>query len=98
MFFKKTPSITTQDLEHKLSELPQIVDVREPYEFSAGHIRGAKNVPLGRIKEYKPKGTVYVICQSGMRSSRATKQLRAAGIDAVNVKGGMMSWRGTVKR
>jgi rhodanese-related sulfurtransferase len=98
MFFKRTPSITTQELESKLSQNPQILDVREPYEFSAGHIRGAKNVPLGRIKDYKPNGTVYVICASGMRSMRGTKQLRAKGFDAINVKGGMMSWRGAVKR
>lgn len=97
MFFKKVPSISTKDLESKLAEKPQIIDVREPHEFKAGHISGAKNVPLGKVGNHATKGTTYVICQSGMRSKRATKQLLAKGQDVVNVKGGMSAWTGSVR-
>ncbi len=97
MFFKRTPSITTKDLENKLNENPQIIDVREPYEYFARHIVGAKNVPLGKIKNYSPKGTTYIICQSGARSSRATKELLEQGYDVINVRGGMSFWRGTTQ-
>ena len=94
MFFKRMPTISTNELERQLSEKPQIIDVREPSEFRAGHIPGAKNVPLGKVDGYTPKGKTYVICQSGMRSKRATKVLLKQGHDVVNIRGGMMSWTG----
>ena len=97
MFFKKTPTISTKDLENKIAEKPQIIDVREPHEFRSGHIPGAKNVPLGKVAQYIPSGKTYVVCQSGMRSKQATKALLKQGYDVVNVRGGMMSWTGVKK-
>ncbi|MER2295318.1 MAG: rhodanese-like domain-containing protein [Desemzia incerta] len=94
MFFRKIPTISTTDLENKLAEKPQIIDVREPHEFRSGHIPGAKNVPLGKVTQYTPSSKTYVICQSGMRSKQATKLLFKQGHDVVNVRGGMMSWTG----
>jgi rhodanese-related sulfurtransferase len=98
-FFSKKPSVSTTELEQILSEKPTILDVREPFEFSGGHIPGAKNVALGSISTYKGKidEKIYVICQSGMRSKRATDILVSSGYNAINVKGGMMNWRGTIK-
>ena len=96
-FFKKTPTISTTELENKLSEKPQIIDVREPHEFKIGHIPGAKNIPLAKVSTYTPKGQVYVVCQSGMRSKRATKILLKQGHDVINVRGGMMAWAGAKK-
>lgn len=95
-FFKKTPSISTWELEQKLSNKPMIIDVREPFEFSSGHIPGAINIPLGKITEYKPNGPIFVICQSGARSQSATSTLISHGFDATNVRGGMNSWPGRV--
>ena len=95
MFFKLVPSISTNELEKKVMEKPQIIDVREPHEFQGGHIPGSKNTPLGKIASYTPKGKTYVICQSGMRSKKATKYLIKQGYDVVNVRGGMSSWAGT---
>ena len=97
MFFKKTPSISTNELESKLAEKPQIIDVRELHEFQNGHIPGAKNVPLKNIAQFTPKGKAYVVCQSGMRSKQATKVLLKQGFDVVNVRGGMLSWAGNKK-
>lgn len=51
-------------------------------------------MPLNYIEDYKGTETVYVICQSGMRSKRAVKALRKHGVDAINVRGGMSMWRG----
>ena len=96
-FFKKLPSIITKELEEMLPKKPMIIDVREPQEFSGGHIPTAKNIPLKKINSYQTKEPVYIICQSGMRSKQAVKILRAKGMDAVNVKGGMMSWAGKVR-
>lgn len=97
MFFKRTPSITTNELSSKLAEKPQILDVREPNEFSAGHIPGAKNIPLGKVSSYTPKGKTYIICQSGMRSKRAAKLLLSKGYDVANIRGGMSSWKGQTR-
>ncbi|MFV8291016.1 rhodanese-like domain-containing protein [Aerococcus viridans] len=97
MFFKKMPTISTTELEKKLADKPQIIDVREPHEFKNGHIPGAKNMPLSKVANYTPKGQVYVVCQSGMRSKRATKTLLEQGHEAINVRGGMMAWTGATK-
>lgn len=96
-FFKSVPSISTKELEQKLKQKPFILDVREPYEFQGGHIPGAKNIPLGKIASYNTDKPVFVICQSGMRSKRAAKQLLAKGIEVTNVSGGMSSWSGPTK-
>lgn len=97
MFFTKIKSVTTDELQSVLKEKPVILDVREPHEFKNGHIPGAKNVPLGTIGTYTEKGPVYVICASGGRSTQATKKLTKMGVDATNVKGGMMMWKGARK-
>ncbi len=76
----------------------QLIDVREPYEFSSGHAKGAKNIPLGqlaqRLKEIHQDRTVLVICQSGNRSRSAQGLLRRQNIaDVRNVRGGTSAWR-----
>ena len=98
MFWNKMKSITTSELETLLKDKPEILDVREPHEFKNGHILGAKNLPLSKVGTYTGKGPVYVICQSGMRSSSAAKVLKKMDVDVTNVKGGMSMWRGAVKR
>lgn len=73
-----------------------LVDVREPVEWDAGHAPTARLVPMSAV----PSGladlpraeTVLVICRSGVRSHAAAEVMRAAGIDAWNVSGGMRSW------
>ena len=76
----------------------QIIDVRTPGEFKAGHIRGAVNIPLqtissqlGRIKKGKP---VITCCASGMRSASAKSILKSCGFEEVHNGGGWMSLQG----
>ena len=77
-----------------------IVDVREPNEFSTGHIPNAANIPVGsiagRLKElnkYKDK-PVIVVCRSGQRSAHAAVVLRKNGFASVyNLAGGMLTWQ-----
>ncbi len=75
---------------------PIIIDVREPDEFAAGHAATAVNIPLGelgeRFGEVASDQTVYLICQSGGRSGRATEALDTRGFDVVNVDGGTTAW------
>ncbi|MFB6465840.1 rhodanese-like domain-containing protein [Cytobacillus sp. Hz8] len=80
----------------------QLIDVREPNEFDAGHILGARNIPLSqmkmRLKEIRPDKPVYLYCQSGVRSGRAAQFLYRRGYkDLSHLKGGFKNWTGKVK-
>ena len=75
-----------------------VVDVREPAEFSAGHLRDAKNIPLGelsnRIGELDKSKAVIAVCQSGTRSAKAAGQLKKAGFNEVfSLDGGIAAWQ-----
>lgn len=77
-----------------------IVDVREPAEFATGHMRDAKNIPLqelaqrvSELDKFKAK-PVVVVCQSGVRSAKATTQLKKAGFNEVySLNGGLAAWQ-----
>ena len=78
----------------------QIVDVREPQEFTdaLGHIRGARLLPLAelsaRVGEIDRDRPVVAVCRSGARSAQATVMLQKAGFeDVANLAGGMLRWR-----
>jgi rhodanese-related sulfurtransferase len=80
----------------------QLIDVREPNEFSGGHILGARNIPLtqlkSRLKEVRPDKPVYLYCQSGSRSGRAAQLLYKKGYkDLHHLQGGFKKWGGKVK-
>lgn len=97
--FKKSESLTVEQVPELLTDKNTVLlDVRESHEFSSGHIKEAKNVPLSQLELFKPEAnkTYLVICQSGMRSLRATNYLKQAGYKAVNIRGGMNSWRGPI--
>ena len=78
---------------------PLILDVRDAAEFAAGHIQGAKNIPLAelasRLKEiekFKDK-SVLVHCQRGMRAKSACSILRAQQFSQLhNLQGGLDTW------
>lgn len=75
----------------------QIVDVREPEEWSDGHMPGAVHIPLGelpaRVRELDPARPVVLVCRSGNRSGQATQFLLQRGFrDARNLVGGMIAW------
>lgn len=73
-----------------------VVDVREPQEYAAGHVPGARNIPMGRLTarahELDLGSPVHLICASGNRSSAMVDLLAAQGFDAVNVAGGTAGW------
>lgn len=84
---------------------PFILDVRQPDEFRAGHIPGAKVIPLGELGsrqgELPRNRDILCVCRSGARSGVAARQLRDQGLNAINLRGGMIAWQGagyTVKR
>ena len=78
-------------------DCPQVVDVREPWEFQRGHVPGAMLIPLGqlsgRLNELDPEHPVAVICASGNRSQSAAALLGQKGFKTVyNILGGTGAW------
>lgn len=91
------PLISVDELAAALGEgLVPLVDVRQPEEYEAGHVPGAKLIPLAdvvaRTGEIPAEGPVYVICQTGSRSQRAADFYRSRGLEAYNVDGGTKAW------
>lgn len=94
---KGIQTISTDQLKGIVGDQDKIfVDVRTPAEYKGRNIRQFKNIPLGSDFSKLPKDKgIIVICQSGMRSSQACKQLKKLGYSNVtNVRGGMSAWRG----
>lgn len=74
-----------------------VLDVREGIEWVAGHIAGAQHIPLGelvsRVGEVPTGEPVLVVCKVGARSGQAVAYLSSLGYDAMNLDGGLLSWR-----
>jgi CRP-like cAMP-binding protein len=75
------------------SEKQQLIDVRLPEEFEHGHLPGAINVPLARVRDavktLDPKHEYLVYCDTGRRSASATFLLNERGLNAKVVRGGV---------
>lgn len=94
---KGIKTISTDSLKSMLNDQDKyFIDVRTPAEFNRRNIRQFKNIPLGSDLSKLPKDKkIVVICQSGMRSGQACKQLKKTGFENItNVRGGMNTWRG----
>jgi sulfur-carrier protein adenylyltransferase/sulfurtransferase len=83
------------------ADLPPLIDVREPYEWNAGHLRGALHIPLGqlpqRLAEIPRNAAPVFICRSGGRSMAACQIALRSGISApTNLEGGMLAWAAQV--
>ncbi|MBU9722592.1 MULTISPECIES: rhodanese-like domain-containing protein [Bacillaceae] len=96
---KGIKQVTTADLKQMVKEKKkyQFVDVRTAMEFRGDSIKGFKNIPVHelkqRVQELEKDKEVVVICQSGMRSNKASKLLKKLGFTKIyNVKGGMSAW------
>jgi hydroxyacylglutathione hydrolase/adenylyltransferase/sulfurtransferase len=74
----------------------QLVDVREPYEWEAGRIPGARHVALGAVaaeaETLSPDVPVVFVCRVGGRSTMAADAFRRAGYDAYSLAGGVLAW------
>ena len=104
VFLGCVPTITPPEAKRMLSdESPQtvLVDVRTKDQFDRRHIQGAMNWPLRRV--FEAENTVQfpdllrgkkllLLCDTGGASARATQHLDKLGVEAYNVRGGMVDW------
>ena len=73
-----------------------LIDVREPYEWEAGHVPGSTHVEMEtlgqRLDEIPEDRPVAFLCLGGGRSGIVATTLKARGYDAYNVEGGFREW------
>jgi rhodanese-related sulfurtransferase len=77
-----------------------VVDVGEGEEFAAGHVAGAKNVPVGQLEQRLPEVVknktvpLILVCPRGARAQRALGVAKKLGYDKAQVlAGGLKSWK-----
>jgi len=76
-----------------------LLDVRQPNEYEAGHLPGARLIPLpdilSRIGEIDARKATVVYCAVGGRSRIAAQMIAAQGFsDVYNLSGGFKAWKG----
>lgn len=77
-----------------------VVDVGEPDEFAAGHVAGARNVPLGQLEQRLPDVVknktvpLILVCATGARARRALPAAKRLGYEKAQVMaGGLKAWK-----
>lgn len=94
---EKVPQMTVQELNSNGDV--QVLDVRSPREWQAGHIPGATHHFVGKLRRETPQldlgKPVAAYCASGYRASLAASLLQRAGFEDVrNVPGSWKAWTG----
>lgn len=93
-------AIRSQELIQLMNQGAPLYDLREPAEFAAGHINGARQLAgaqqdnaAEQLKKFREK-LLLLVCEDGTRSSALTRTLHAAGFTKVfNLRGGLKNWR-----
>lgn len=75
-----------------------LLDVREKSEWDAGHIEGAKHIPLGSLnadttKDIPKDKPVYIYCRSGRRAESAEAMMKVLGFSQAKNIGGVIEWQ-----
>jgi rhodanese-related sulfurtransferase len=74
----------------------QLVDVREPHEWEAGRVDGARHIELEHLTSSADtidrERPVVFYCRVGARSAMAAHAFRRAGYEAYSMDGGILAW------
>jgi rhodanese-related sulfurtransferase len=100
---KKAVTTLTQEEFIKGYRKAQLIDLREAKDYEAGHILGARNIPMTmlrqRYKEIRPDLPVYMYDQNSGRSARTALFLKKRGYNQLYMlDGGFSKWTGKIKR
>lgn len=90
------PTVAIDGVPDPLPDEVSVLDVREPEEWVAGHIEGARHIPLRDVPERLgelPEGRTLVVCKVGGRSAQAVAYLAQIGHDVINLDGGLIDWQ-----
>jgi rhodanese-related sulfurtransferase/transcriptional regulator with XRE-family HTH domain len=90
--------LAPREAETLLASGVDLLDVREPHEFAAGHIPNARLVPLDRLRnsfaDANVKSPVLFVCARGNRSAAAAALAEANGVAEVySLDGGTAAWK-----
>ena len=92
-----TPAAAVQLINR---EKAVVIDVCEAAEYAAGHVAGARHVPLAQLAAQLPtvvknkETPVIFVCQSGTRSGSAARIAKGLGYARpLSLGGGLASWR-----
>jgi len=83
------------------AEPVQLVDVREPHEFAAGHLARALSIPLGqierRVAELARDATIVFVCRTGARSAQAAAIAARHGVPRIaQLEGGLLAFAAAI--
>ncbi len=92
------PRLDIAQAKHRIAANAMVLDVREPDEYTAGHLPAARNLPqadmLTRIDEIPRDQSLIVVCETGVRSRGAARFLTGQGYPQVaDLIGGTAAWR-----
>jgi rhodanese-related sulfurtransferase len=90
------PEVAPAEAKQIIDSGSQLIDVRTDTEYEAGHIPGARHIPLADVQRESAgldKGQpVILYCRSGNRSGPAAEAFAASGWDAHSIEGGLIAW------
>jgi rhodanese-related sulfurtransferase len=90
------PEISAEAAKQLIDDRAQLVDVRAKDEFDAGHIPGARHIPLETLDAdadgLDRSRPLIVYCRSGDRSAMVADAFAASGWDAHSIEGGLLEW------
>jgi rhodanese-related sulfurtransferase len=88
--------LSREEARGMIEDGAQLVDVRGPHEWEAGHIPGARHLPLEQlpelVEELDRSRPVIAYCRGGSRSSMAAEALSGAGFEASKLSEGIVGW------
>lgn len=97
---KYSMTATSDTVEWIQQKSVTIIDLRSVKPFTAFHIDGSLNYPEAYLSEilsegepFSPSRQLLIVCPTGERSARLTSILRARGLQAYNLSGGLLEWR-----
>jgi rhodanese-related sulfurtransferase len=90
------PTVAIDQVPDPLPDGLAVLDVREPFEWEAGHIEGAIHIPMRQLLDRLgdlPDGQTLVVCKVGSRSAQVVGYLAQQGYDVMNLAGGLYDWQ-----